>query len=446
MRPSLPLAVAHLLLLLLVGLPSSAAVPQEAELTASARQVVEFMAKGHYSAVEARFEASVRPMVTAQRLEAAWGSLLNDAGAFRSQGETRLERGTAGTAVYVTCTFDREVLLAKVVFTPGGELAGLFFQPVLAPKPLGPAPYVRPESFVEREVSVGSGRWALPATLSVPKGAGPFPAVVLVHGSGPLDRDETLGPNKPFRDLAWGLASQGIVVLRYDKRTFAHGDLLHPVPPNFTVKDETEDDALAAAALLRGTPGVNPAKVFLLGHSLGAELAPRIAERDPNLAGLILLAPSTEKSEEALLRQTAYLLSQGGASPADQQKKLEEVRKAFVPLRQPSKSLPPDTAIMGVPIGYWRDLDAYDPLAAARKLAIPMFFLQGGRDYQVLPKEMAAFQAALSGRREVTFKLYPKLNHLFIAGEGLSGPKDYAVPGHVDQEVVDDVAAWILSH
>ncbi len=446
MRPSLPLAVAHLLLLLLVGLPSSASVPQEAELTASARQVVELMAKGHYSAVEARFEASVRPMVTAQRLEAAWRSILDDAGAFRSQGETRLERGTAGTAVYVTCTFDREVLLAKVVFTPGGELAGLFFQPVLAPKPLGPAPYVRPESFVEREVSVGSGRWALPATLSVPKGAGPFPAVVLVHGSGPLDRDETLGPNKPFRDLAWGLASQGIVVLRYDKRTFAHGDLLHPVPPTFTVKDETEDDALAAAALLRGTPGVNPAKVFLLGHSLGAELAPRIAESDPKLAGLILLAAGTEKSEEALLRQTAYLLSQGGASPADQQKKLEEIRKAFVPLRQPSKSLPPDTAIMGVPIGYWRDLDAYDPLAAARKLAIPMFFLQGGRDYQVLPKEMAAFQAALSGRREVTFKLYPKLNHLFIAGEGQSGPKDYAVPGHVDQEVVDDVAAWILSH
>jgi len=446
MRPSLPLAVAHLLLLLLVGLPSSASVPQEAELTASARQVVELMAKGHYSAVEARFEASVRPMVTAQRLEAAWRSILDDAGAFRSQGETRLERGTAGTAVYVTCTFDREVLLAKVVFTPGGELAGLFFQPVLAPKPLGPAPYVRPESFVEREVSVGSGRWALPATLSVPKGAGPFPAVVLVHGSGPLDRDETLGPNKPFRDLAWGLASQGIVVLRYDKRTFAHGDLLHPVPPTFTVKDETEDDALAAAALLRGTPGVNPAKVFLLGHSLGAELAPRIAESDPKLAGLILLAAGTEKSEEALLRQTAYLLSQGGASPADQQKKLEEIRKAFAPLRQPAKSLPPDTAIMGVPIGYWRDLDAYDPLAAARKLAIPMFFLQGGRDYQVLPKEMAAFQAALSGRREVTFKLYPKLNHLFIAGEGQSGPKDYAVPGHVDQEVVDDVAAWILSH
>ncbi len=446
MRPSLPLAVAQLLLLMLIGLPSSAAVPPEPDLTASAHQVVDLMAKGDYPGVEARFAASVRPMVTAQRLGAAWQSILDDAGAFRSQGETRLERGTAGSAVYVTCTFDREVLLAKVVFTPEGELAGLFFQPVLAPKPLGPAAYVRPDSFVEKDVTVGSGRWALPATLSVPKGAGPFPAVVLVHGSGPLDRDETLGPNKPFRDLAWGLASQGIVVLRYDKRTFAHGDLLRPVPPDFTVQDETVNDALAAAALLRGTPGVNPAKVFLLGHSLGATLAPMIAERDPKLAGLILLAADTEKAEEALLRQTAYLLSQGGANPADQQKKLEEIRKAFTPLRQPAKSVAPDTAIMGVPVGYWRDLDACDPLAAARKLSIPMFFLQGGRDYQVPPDQMQAFQTALSGKREVTFKLYPKLNHLFIAGEGQSGPKDYAVPGHVDQEVVDGVAAWILSH
>ncbi len=446
MRPSLPLAVAQLLLLLLIRLPSSAAEAPEPDLTASARHVVELMAKGDYSGVEARFDTSVRPMVTAQRLRAAWRSILDDAGAFRSQGETRLERGAAGSAVYVTCTFDREVLLAKVVFTPEGELAGLFFQPVLAPQPLGPAAYVRPESFVEKEVTVGSGRWALPATLSVPKGAGPFPAVVLVQGSGPLDRDETLGPNKPFRDIAWGLASQGIVVLRYDKRTFAHGDLLRPVPPGFTVKDETVDDALAAAALLRGTPGVNPAKVFLLGHSLGAELAPRIAERDPKLAGLVLLAAGTEKSEEALLRQTAYLLSLSGASPADQQKKLQEIRKEFAPLGKPAKAVPPGTTIMGVPVGYWRDLDAYDPLAAARKLSIPMFFLQGGRDYQVPPKEMDAFQTALSGRREATFKLYPKLNHLFIAGEGKSGPKDYAVPGHVDQEVVDGVAAWILSH
>jgi len=88
-----------------------------------------------------------------------------------------------------------------------------------------------------------------------PEGKGPFPAVVLVHGSGPQDRDETIGPNKPFRDLAWGLASQGIAVLRYDKRTKVHGAMMAGAVEQFTVKEETIDDALAAVALLRGTDG-----------------------------------------------------------------------------------------------------------------------------------------------------------------------------------------------
>src|SRR5262249_12106676 len=149
-------------------------------------------------------------------------------------------------------------------------------------------PYAKPEAYAESEVVVESGEFRLPGTMTVPVGGGPFPAVVLLAGSGPQDRAETIGPNKPLRDLAWGLAARGVAVLRYGKRTLVHGPRL--VKEKITLKEEVVDDAVAAAALLRRQPKINPKKVFVLGHSLGAVAGPQVAARDPELAGLVLMA------------------------------------------------------------------------------------------------------------------------------------------------------------
>jgi hypothetical protein len=151
----------------------------------------------------------------------------------------------------------------KVVRTGAENLADAALAD--APKPVAyqPPAYAVPSSFHEKNVTVGAGtEWALPATLTLPVGNGPFPAIVLVHGSGPNDRDETQGPNRPFQDLAWGLASQGIAVLRYDKRSRVHPGKLTALA-NLTVKDETIDDALAAVALLRETPEIDPKRKML---------------------------------------------------------------------------------------------------------------------------------------------------------------------------------------
>jgi dienelactone hydrolase len=116
---------------------------------------------------------------------------------------------------------------------------------------------VDPDAFTETEVRVGSEPWVLQGTLSMPKGEGPFPAVVLLAGSGPNDRDESIGPNAPLRDIAWGLASNGIAVLRYDKRTKAHQvEMAADVAERHGARG-TIDDALAAIELLRVTPGVD---------------------------------------------------------------------------------------------------------------------------------------------------------------------------------------------
>ena len=227
-----------------------------------------------------------------------------------------------------------------------------------APDTAPPAAYVHKDAFREREVTVGAGEWALPGTLSVPVGQGPFPAVVLVHGSGPNDRDETVEKNKPFRDLAWGLASRGVAVLRYEKRTRQHGAQLAGVK-NFTVQQETVDDALAAAELLRHTEGIDPKRVFVLGHSLGGMLIPRIGARDPQLAGLIVMAGAAKPLEDIILEQVAYLDAADGAV-TDQEKSRFESLKAEVARVKALK--PGDTGTaLGAPDSYWLDLRGYDP-------------------------------------------------------------------------------------
>lgn len=306
-----------------------------------------------------------------------------------------------------------------------------------------PPPYAAPSSFTEREVTVGAGaEWALPGTLTLPTGRGPFPAVVLVHGSGPNDRDETILASKPFRDLAWGLASQGIAVLRYDKRTLVHGAKFAALGV-FTVKEETIDDALAAVRLLRQTPSVDPERVFLLGHSLGAYLEPRIAALDPRLAGVIVMAGPTTPLEDAFVRQYEYLFSLDGTVSDEERKFLDDARRQTARVKgltvadRASKQL-----LHGAPPAYWLDLRAYDAVAAAQKLKIPLLVLQGERDYNVTMEDFRGWRR-LAGGKSVTLKSYPKLDHLFLEGEGPAAPADNARPRNIPSYVITDIAAFI---
>jgi dienelactone hydrolase len=267
---------------------------------------------------------------------------------------------------------------------------------------------------------------------------------VLVHGSGPGDRDETIGPNKPFKDLAWGLASRGAAVLRYDKRTKVHPGKAIALLSTFTVKDEYIEDALEAVTQLRLTAQINAGRIFVLGHSQGGSVLPRIGKADPHLAGLIILAGGARKLEDTYLDQMTYIFSLGGGPTEEQQKQLEQIRAQVARVKhlRETPAAPADLPL-GVPAAYWLDLQDYDPPAVAKTLSQPMLILQGGRDYQVTREDFRRWQDALSFRREATFKVYPKLNHLFIEGEGQITPAEYQTPGHISQQVIEDIANWI---
>jgi dienelactone hydrolase len=267
-----------------------------------------------------------------------------------------------------------------------------------------------------------------------------------VHGSGPQDRDVSIGPNKPFRDLARGLASRRIVVLRYDKRTRVHGAKLAAMT-QFTVNDETVDDAVAAVRLLRSTPGVDPNRVYVLGHSLGGSVAPRIAAAaGRDIAGVVILAGAVRSLQQSLLDQSRYLAHADGSISPEEEKQLAEVEQfaKSIDALKPG-DLPPAMPGISAPTSYWLDLRDYDAPAAAAALEVPMLVLQGGRDYQVTSADFEKWKAALANRKDVSMKLYPALNHLFISGTGASVPGEYFTAGHVDEQVIRDIADWIGS-
>ncbi|MBU4178709.1 MAG: DUF3887 domain-containing protein, partial [Actinobacteria bacterium] len=236
------------LLGLLAGCGCSGEASKTDDLTARAKELVESLAAGDFSTPVESFDDTMKGALPADKLEEAWESLVAAAGPFEKQAGTRTDTVGRYDVVYVTCEFEKSSFDLKVVFNDQKEISGLFFVPSQGSAEYEAPSYVDPDSFTEKEVTVGAGEWALPGTLTVPEGDGPFPAVVLVHGSGPNDRDETIGPSKPFRDLAWGLATRGIAVLRYEKRTLEHQVKLAEEYSGLTINEETIDDALATAS------------------------------------------------------------------------------------------------------------------------------------------------------------------------------------------------------
>jgi dienelactone hydrolase len=420
-------------------------IPQDqtSDLVSTARGFVDLLAKKDFAGAVTRFDDTMKSAMPQPKLEETWNALLGQVGAFKQQVKATTEKRGDYTVVHVLSEFQNTSIDIRVALDLNKRVAGLFFFPGASLAEYSPPGYVKGDSFSEKEVTVGSGEWALPATLTMPVGPGPFPAVVLVHGSGANDRDETIGPNKPFRDLAGGLATKGIAVLRYEKRNKQYGAKFAALG-NVTVKEEITDDALAAVSLLRKTEGINRKQIYVLGHSRGGMLVPRIGLLDPDITGLISLAGATRHTEDVIPDQLSYLASLDGSISPEEQAQIDDAKaqaikvKELKPSDEGSKTL-----YFGAPVAYWLDLSAYEPPETAKTLKQPLLFLQGERDYQVTMADFQRWKAALGAKQNVVFKTYPRLNHLFIAGTGKSTPAEYEVPGHVDEQVIEDLAGWI---
>jgi uncharacterized protein len=422
-----------------------------ADVQARGRALVDALTAQRFAEVERELTDQMKVTFSVERMAARWATLVAQAGAFRSCAlESRLVAIADKKMVITACRFERGTIDIQFAFDAAGKVSGFSSRPV-APASTAPAStaytppsYATAGSYSEQDVTVGGAEWPLPATLTVPAGAGPFPAVVLVHGSGPGDRDTTIGPNKPFKDLALGLAARGIAVLRYDKRSRVHGRRMAALP-SMTVKDEVIDDVAEALEVLRAQSKIDGSRLFVIGHSLGGMLVPRIVAANPSLAGAIVMAGAARPIEDAIVRQARYLAAADGAVTSDEQAGIDAAARMASEIKAlTSADAAAGRLVLNAPPSYWLDLRGYDPPAAAAAQKVPLLVLQGERDYQVTMEEFAAWQGALAARRDVTSKSYPALNHLFLPGAGKSLPPEYDTASHVDEQVIVDIARWIL--
>lgn len=302
--------------------------------------------------------------------------------------------------------------------------------------------YTHPSEYEESDVSFGAEPYVLHGTLSMPVGEGPFPAAVIVHGSGPQNRDGMVGPLLPYRDIALGLASHGIAVLRYDKRTFTYATQI-TIDDNFTIDSESTDDALRAIDFLRGQERIDPQRLFIIGHSQGGLVTPRILTRDAEIAGGILLAAPSRPFSVLLDEQLAYIAEVNpDAADMPQMAYLRGLLDQFEELAAGATY----ADAFGETAVYMRSLETLDPVAEAREIAAPLLILQGERDYQVTMEDFAGWQAAYGEDERVTLISFPRLNHFFMeSGDQvrLSLPQDYEIPAFVDWPVIETMVEWI---
>ena len=436
--------------------------PNKQQITHHAHSTINKLNTGHWTFVKRQFIFPLRFLLPEYVLEKGWNIVCKSFGPMESIGDPIINTRWFLTTVKIPLRFQRAEFGMLLVTTSWGSLVGLRFLSLKA-LDLGPgwqAPsYADTDSDArECEITLGQGRrFKVGATLCLPSTTQKepetksksfkFPCIIFLGGSGPLDRDSTVEENKPFKDLALGLASHGIASIRFDKVTFTHRKAFAR-RKDVTLTDEYVEHATDAVLQAQMHPSICADSIYILGHSLDAVVAPRIACMD-GVAGCILMAGPAEPIYRCYVRQLRYIESLDGPESLYLGKQIDdaEVRAEVADGEELTMATPAKKLPFGIGAAYWLDYRRFEPIRTTGCLGKPVAVFQGERDYQVtVEDDYGVWWEALRGKEGVKFYLYEGLNHLFVYGTGMSTPLEYSVPGNVDKRVVDDIARWVFGN
>ncbi len=373
------------------------------------------------------------------QLEAAYGEL---------NGMEALSESVSGeyTVKYVKCDFKGAAAAFAVVIDADGmfaglQLAGLETKPAEVSEATG--------AYVEEAIVIRKGEAdETNGLLTLPEGDGAFPCAVMFQGSGASDMHETVYGIRVFERLARALAENGIATLRFDKYTYAHAEMC--ASPDFTVDDEYLKDAQAVFDLLKTDSRISG--VFILGHSQGAVLAPRIAMKADcdDLAGLIMLSGTPLTLYEIMVYQTLDSLERADmteAEKAEYRASVQAETDAFLSAGESGADMTKVTAF-GMTAHYLWDDASVDPAETLMSLDLPAVIIQAGKDFQV-PPEIGSdlWREKLAGRDGTAYLDYPNMTHLMfdMEGESTHTVADYASENELNPDLACDIAEWILS-
>lgn len=410
---------------------STAFIPVHADQqTDLAQKIYDWLKAGQADSILAHSSSQVKAALTPQLVQNLWPQLLMQGGELQDEKDWTQTTMQGYEVRQKLLLFERTTLRLNVVLGQEMLMEGINFSPAPRPEKLVSKTEEKGDTagFTERPFVVKHGNIELPGTLTLPVGCtGKVPAVVLVQGSGPSDRDETIGSNKPFRDLAHALARKGIAVARYDKRTLVYNYNMPEVSGGkVTFRTETADDAAEAVRIVSEMPEVDAQRVFVLGHSQGGTCLPLIVEAAKvKPAGLIGMAALARPFWQAVHEQLSYIYAANDSIIAQAEQQMRG-------------SLPDD---------YLDFIESYKPLEAVTKLKnMSLLFLQGGHDYQVTETDLNLWREALKKNKKAEFQLFPTLDHLFRPLPQMATPADYTKAIPMADEAVEAVANFILKN
>jgi len=381
----------------------------------------------NYQEAHSYFDETVKNKISVQLLEDTELQLANQLGRFNAVIEVNNENDT----YFYYSDFEKMKLDVKITFNVDNKIIGFFFTPHKE---------FKKTNSLGKDLNIRSGNIDLKGTILIPENDNLKKLVLFVHGSGPQDRDETIFENKPFKDIAESLLAKGIASYRFDKRTLTNPESFKE---NSTIDDEVTDDIVNIINFFKEDSQFEDYEITVLGHSLGANLLPRIANRSNHIVKVVLMAGNARPLEVLVAEQYDYIYK---LNPSEEV--LEAVNKvkeqiAFLKSKNFNVTAPKDKLPFNLSGYYWQSLLDYNPLKEIKKVKTPILVLQGERDYQVTMKDFELWKSALKNNDKATFISYPKLNHLFMTGEGISEPKEYLAKANVNATVIADIYNFV---
>ncbi|HPU63091.1 MAG TPA: dienelactone hydrolase family protein [Mobilitalea sp.] len=390
------------------------------------------MIKGEFKETYNTLSVGAKQQLTLEYLEQVWNDVVTDLGSYKGIRSITEEKVKTNTVVNVILNYDNCGMLIQFSYNTYKKLDGLW----ITYAPYEPEP-VSNKYFEETIITFGDKKKPIKGILTLPKNVKKPPVAILVPGSGDHDADESIAVNKPFRDLAHGLAKQGIAVIRYNESTPLSSK------PEFTIQDDSLNDAAQAIKYAKTLKSVDKNRIYIIGHSLGGMMAPKIAADNKEVKGIVCLAGSPRKLEDIIVDQTRKMLeADKSVTPEMLKIYMAQLRPAVNKIKELKEGS--TEIIFNYPASYWYSLNQIDIPKIVKKLNIPIFIAQGSEDFQVFADiDYEAWKDILKNKNNVTFKLYDNLNHLFMKSNGRTDVTEYSIKGTVDSRVINDIVKWI---
>jgi fermentation-respiration switch protein FrsA (DUF1100 family) len=416
-------------------------IVQGAYAQTTLEEVTECLSKHKYKKVYRNFDETMREGISPEKLQEVWEGIEASGGkliAIENIVEKPLDGGVRQSAIL---KFERTAVRLLLSQNEDKELSGLFITTL----GYSPPKYGEGLATGKRRIMIKSGEYALLGELMIPVNCNKCPVVILVHGSGPNDKDETIGANKVFFDLALGLASKGIATFRYDKRSKIYPET---IAKQFDLYDETINDAIAAFYTIKQDTSLDFGKHIMLGHSLGAYAMPLMADSlGTDLDGAVLFSANARRLEDLIDYQMKYLTEYDEIITDEEEQiiientaRAQNIRDGNYTTETTSENL-----LAYWPGTFWDGIKDYDPVSTLKQNTnTPFFILQGEKDYQITMTDFAIWRQEAGGMPNVKLLSFPGLTHLFTPTDAeRPSPQDYFLPNNVDEQVILELADWV---